>query len=75
MFDQLFKRPSAIARRANAPYAEERQRYLAACAQQGNCRSTLLFDARDPEGTVMTGSSRENYVVLNRGPPQPGDAI
>jgi integrase/recombinase XerD len=47
MFDQLFERPSAIARHANAPYAEEPRRYLAACAQQGNCRSTLLFDARD----------------------------
>jgi hypothetical protein len=23
---------------------------------------------RLPEGTVMTGSSRENYVVLNRAP-------
>jgi integrase/recombinase XerD len=47
MFDQLFKCPSAIARHASAPYAEERQRYLAACAHKGNSRSTLLFDAQD----------------------------
>lgn len=47
MFDQLFKCPTAIARHSNAPFAEERRRYLAACAQQGNSRSTLLFEAQD----------------------------
>jgi len=47
VFDQLFKRPSTIACHSNGPYAEERRQYLAACAQQGNSRSTLLFDARD----------------------------
>ena len=47
MFDQLFKCPSAIARHSNAPYAEERRRYLAARAQQGKSRSTLVFDAQD----------------------------
>ena len=30
-----------------APYVQERQRYLAARARQGNTRSTLLFTARD----------------------------
>jgi hypothetical protein len=40
MFDQLFKRPFAVARHVNAPYAEERRQYLAACAQQRNSRST-----------------------------------
>src|ERR1700730_13426866 len=47
MFEQLFKRPSTISAHSNAPYAEERRLYLAACAQQGNSRSTLVFDARD----------------------------
>jgi hypothetical protein len=28
MFEKLFKRPSAVARHENAPYAEERRRYL-----------------------------------------------
>src|ERR1700730_11022883 len=47
MFEQLFKRPSTIAGHSNAPYAEERQRYLGACAEQGNSRSTLVFYAQD----------------------------
>lgn len=47
MFDQLFKCPSAIARHSNAPYAEERRRYLAARSQQGNSHFTLVFDAQD----------------------------
>jgi integrase/recombinase XerD len=47
MFDQLFKSPEAIARHSQAPYAEERRQYLAACAQQGNSHSTLLFTAQD----------------------------
>jgi site-specific recombinase XerD len=47
MFDQLFKSPEAISRHSKAPYAEERRRYLAACARQGNSHSTLLFMAQD----------------------------
>lgn len=47
MFEQLFKRPSTIAKHSNAPYPEERRQYLVACAQQGNSRSSLVFDARD----------------------------
>lgn len=47
MFDQLFKRPDTVRRHSNAPYAEERRQYLAACARQGNTKSTLLFTARD----------------------------
>jgi hypothetical protein len=47
MFNQLFKSPSATDRHASAPYPEERQRYLTACAQQGDSRSTLLLKARD----------------------------
>src|SRR6266566_4776648 len=47
MFDQLFKCPDTVRRHSNAPYAEERRQYLAACARQGNTKSTLLFTARD----------------------------
>jgi len=47
MFKQLFKSPEAISRHSSAPYAEERRRYLAACARQGNSHSTLLFTAQD----------------------------
>ncbi len=47
MFDQLFQSPEAVSRHSKAPYAEERRRYLAACAQQGDSHSTLLFMAQD----------------------------
>ncbi len=47
MFKQLFKSPQAISRHSGAPYAEERRRYLAARARQGNSHSTLLFTAQD----------------------------
>ena len=47
MFDQLFKNPSAITRHTSAPYVEERRRFLFACAQQGNSKSTLWHCARD----------------------------
>lgn len=46
MFDQLFHQPSVIARHRNAPYADERGRYLAYCAQRGDSRATLLGKAR-----------------------------
>ena len=36
MFEQLFRRPSAIARHATAPFAEERSRYLEYCGQRGD---------------------------------------
>ena len=41
MFEQLFKRPHALARHRNGPLAEERCRYLAHCAQQQMSRRTL----------------------------------
>jgi hypothetical protein len=34
MFEDLFTRPSALARHRDAPYAEERARYLAYCVQR-----------------------------------------
>jgi len=47
MFEQLFQRPSALARHQNAPYAEERARYLSHCLQQGYSRTTVLYLARE----------------------------
>src|SRR5438445_537728 len=41
MFEQLFKRPHALARHRNGPLAEERRRYLAHCAEQQMSRRTL----------------------------------
>jgi integrase/recombinase XerD len=46
MFEELFTRPSVLARHRDAPYAEERARYLAHCRQRGDTRATLLFKAR-----------------------------
>lgn len=47
MFDQLYRKPSFLARHLNAPYAEERARYLVHCANQGYSLSTILFKARE----------------------------
>jgi len=47
MFDKLFTRPSVIARHQNAPYAEERRRYLVHCAENGYRRGSLVFLARE----------------------------
>ncbi len=42
MFETLFKRPTALARHREGPYADERERFLEACAQQGYSRSMLM---------------------------------
>lgn len=47
MFDQLFTQPSVVARHANAPFAEERVRYLVYCKQRGDTHATLLLKARE----------------------------
>lgn len=47
MFDQLFHYPKVIARHRQAPWATERERYLAARAEQGNRPATLLRLARE----------------------------
>lgn len=47
MFEQLFKRPSVVHRHKSAPYAEERERYLIHCAEQGYTKNTLLLKARE----------------------------
>lgn len=41
MFEQLFQKRSALARHRDTPYAEERARYLAYCAQRGGTKRTL----------------------------------
>jgi site-specific recombinase XerD len=46
MFEDLVTRTSALARHRDAPYAEERARYLAHCAHRGDSRATLLLKAR-----------------------------
>lgn len=47
MFASLLRRPFDIARHRAAPYAEERERYLAYCHQQGYARTTLQGFARE----------------------------
>jgi integrase/recombinase XerD len=46
MFEDLFIRPSALARHRDAPYAEERARYLTYCAQRGDSPTTLQLKGR-----------------------------
>jgi integrase/recombinase XerD len=41
LFADLFKRPSAVERYQNAPFAESRLRYLRHCAEEGAARRTL----------------------------------
>jgi len=41
MFEKLFKKPGTLVRHNDAPYVEERKRYLAHCTQQGYKRGTL----------------------------------
>jgi site-specific recombinase XerD len=45
MFDELFQCPATIARHSNGPYAEQRQRYLSTCKQQGDPAATLTSKA------------------------------
>ncbi len=47
MFDSLFTQPSIIARHRNAPYREERERYLRHCEELGYTLSTKLLIARE----------------------------
>jgi integrase/recombinase XerD len=47
MFDRLFKYPSVIARHTNAPYAEERAKYLRHCHDGGAKRGTLQLYAEE----------------------------
>lgn len=47
MFDKLFKLPAVLSRHQNAPFAEERRRYLLHCSQQGYAHATLHVMADD----------------------------
>ena len=47
MFEKFFKDPAAIARHRNAPYAKEREQYLAHCVQEGYAHTTLVVIACD----------------------------
>ncbi len=47
MFKKLFKLPAVLSRHQQAPFAEERRRYLSHCAQQGYAHTTLRVMAAD----------------------------
>jgi site-specific recombinase XerD len=47
MFDHLYTKPAVIARHQDAPYREERERYLRHCEQQGFSILTLLLLAKE----------------------------
>ena len=47
MFEQLFRRASAVTRHAAAPFAEERIRYLDYRLQRGDSRWSKLRKAND----------------------------
>ena len=47
MFQQLFSSESACRRHGDAPFADERERYLQHCAEQGSTRATLRVKANE----------------------------
>jgi integrase/recombinase XerD len=47
MFEKIFKRRYYIARHASAPFAEERERYLAECAHRGDARAIVRQKAEE----------------------------
>jgi site-specific recombinase XerD len=47
MFDQLFTQPWVVAHHTNAPFVDERTRYLVYCTQRGDTHATLLLKARE----------------------------
>jgi integrase/recombinase XerD len=47
MWEELFSNPSTITHHENAPYREERERYLLDCARQGYTRGTRRGLARE----------------------------
>ena len=47
MFELLFHKPAYLARHREAPYAEERSRYLSHCARAGYSQATLQLKARE----------------------------
>jgi site-specific recombinase XerD len=47
MFERIFRRRYYVARHAAAPYAEERQRYLAECVRRGDARVVVRQKAEE----------------------------
>ena len=47
MFQQLFSSESACRRHGDAPFFDERERYLQHCAEQGSTRATLRVKANE----------------------------
>ena len=47
MFQQLFSSESACRRHGDAPFSDERERYLQHCAEQGSTRATLRVKANE----------------------------
>jgi hypothetical protein len=47
MFQQLFSSESVCRRHCDAPFADERERYLQHCAEQGATRATLRMKANE----------------------------
>lgn len=47
MFDQIFRRHYYVARHAAAPYAKERERYLAQCVRRGDARVVVRQKAEE----------------------------
>ena len=47
MFEQLFSSQSACRRHRGAPFADERERYLQHCAEQGATGGTLRMKAKE----------------------------
>ena len=47
MFQQLFSSNPACRRHGDAPFADERERYLQHCAEEGATRATLRMKANE----------------------------
>lgn len=82
MFEELFGTQAALARHGNAPFADERARYINFCAQRGStpltlaskCRE-LLWAARlmDGQGTPCLGKDALHALAIRRSVGQMGD--
>ena len=73
MFEQLFSSESACRRHRDAPLADERQRYLQHCAEQGATHGTLrmkakelLWLARHPGSDASVGVDMEDLQGIVR---------
>lgn len=78
MFEQLFSSESACRRHRDAPFADERERYLRHCAEQGATGATLrlkanelLWFAQHLGSNASDGANMEGLqdIVASGGPP------